>query len=226
MLTETVIIEDRVLRFEKAKSGNNYEFSSNFEESELVPGEYMIFNNALSSASASSSSYYPQVYLPLYSYGMTPQQIHPFQVQHQPLTFYPHPQVYPSPISTSNTPDSMQSFSSDLPFDDMNKIFVGHLNGESVTQRKLLRHFQHYGHITDIELFKNNLDGSLRQDAFAFISYLKSEQMHQAIKEENGREWLGKQLKCCKALKKREASPNPPIEESSENANAQICLPL
>ena len=108
----------------------------------------------------------------------------------------------------------------------MNKIFVGHLNGESVTQRKLLRHFQHYGHITDIELFKNNLDGSLRQDAFAFISYLKSEQMHQAIKEENGREWLGKQLKCCKALKKREASPNPPIEESSENANAQICLPL
>ena len=70
--------------------------------------------------------------------------------------------------------------------------------------------------------------------------------MLQAIKEENGREWLGKQLKCCKALKKREGgvqgiegevhetNPNNNEELESEPAlehplepepeNVQVCL--
>ena len=100
----------------------------------------------------------------------------------------------PKPVSVGD-----EVSSNEIP----NKMFVGHLNGELVTQRKLLRYFQHFGHITDIELFKNNLDGSLRLEAFAFISYLKAEQVQQAIKEGDGKEWLGRRLKCCQALKRR-----------------------
>lgn len=237
MLTETVVIEDRVLRFEKAKS-NIGNVSENIGEGEVD--------------NPNAAPYYPQVhpqvYIPYYTYGLNSQQIHTFQVPNQPLVMYPHGtggQVYPpAPVHPMSPSDSVSTDSSS--FDEMNKIFVGHLNGELVTQRKLLRHFQRYGHITDIELFKNNLDGTLRPDAFAFISYLKPEQMLQAIKEENGREWLGKQLKCCKALKKREGgvqgiegevhetNPNNNEELESEPAlehplepepeNVQVCL--
>ena len=228
MLTETIVIEDRVLRFEKAKSA----FNSGPESG----GDFVEYKAAVAEefAALNDASYYPQVYIPFYSYGESSQQVHTFQVPHQPMVVYSPPnQVYPpiSPISApvpgSSPSESLSS--SELAAEEVNKIFVGHLNGELVSQRKLLRHFQHYGHITDIELFKNHVDGRLRHEAFAFISYLKPEQMLRAIKEENGREWLGRQLKCYKALKKRDdptaASPNvsTPIFEASENA--QILTP-
>lgn len=95
----------------------------------------------------------------------------------------------------------MNSFNSDQSVEELNKVFVGQFNGEMVTQRKLLRCFQHHGRITDIDIFKNNLDGSIRLEAFAFISYMNPEQILQAIHEENGREWLGRRLKWCKAFK-------------------------
>lgn len=222
-------MEDRVLRFEKAKSNCNIDPELEGNESP-VQEEF--------------NTYYPQVYVPYYSYGVTSQQIHTFQVPQQPMMIYPPPhinQIYPSPSSVAvaaaapsvphsnpGTPSpvsiystSSESFSS---FDEMNKIFVGHLNGELVTQRKLLRYFQRYGHITDIELFKNNLDGTLRHDAFAFISFLKPEQMLQAIKGENGQEWLGRQLKCCKALKKRDLVNSSRNFFNDESENIQICL--
>ena len=239
MLTEMVMIEDRVLRFEKAKSSfqpNNTENRSNAAGSSGGPPGYASGNTETNSDNYGAFFVHPQTYVPYYSFHHPSQQVHTFQVPHQPLPFYATMPTY-QPTTTNyskfQTPTNPESppLSESSSGESFNKMFIGNLNGELVTQRKLLRHFQHHGHITDIELFKNNLDGSLRLDAFAFISYLKSEQVHQAIKEEDGKEWLGRRLKCCKALKKREIITNdyspPPtddIEAFDDSENVQICL--
>lgn len=206
MLTETVVMEGRVLRFEKANRNFNSgsEFGVNYNSSEPpgTPKEFRV-----------DTPYYPQVhpqsYVPFYSYGNDSQSVHNFQIPNQSMLVYPSPSyqfpqvTVPAPIPAPATSEPSVSV------EEVNKVFVGQLNGELVTQRKLLRRFQHHGHITDIELFKNNLDGSLRPEAFAFISFLKPEQVLQAIQEENGSEWLGRRLKCCKALKKLESVADP-----------------
>lgn len=209
------MIEDRILRFEKAKSSFNPDKVSNYgnvneQEGFVPPG-----------LGTGGGVYYPIPCAPA-------EYVIPYYPEFDPslsLAYQVHPQaipVYPiTPYPTTYSPESDSSTQG--PEEGTNKIFVSHLNGELVTQRKLLRHFQHYGHITDIELFKNNLDGSLRLEAFAFISYLKPEQMLEAIRAENGREWLGKRLKCCRALKKREKpveSKETETVESAENVES------
>lgn len=218
MLTEVVMIEDRVLRFEKAKSPLQINGADN---------RSLDFNQGLGSEDHVSHNangtffVHPHVYVPYYAFHHQTQQYHTFHVPHQPM---------PIPIPISNSMEMYQAKSvpvsdeiSSSSNENPNKMFVGHLNGESVTQRKLLRYFQRHGHITDIELFKNNLDGSLRLEAFAFISYLKVEQVQQAIQEENGKEWLGRKLKCCVALKKRgnvNSLPDPGSVEYSDEAES------
>lgn len=228
MLTEMVMIEDRVLRFEKAKSALQVNGADGRIPAFPAAGGIVCpppgYNQPESITESSFFIHSPQNYVPYYAFHQQTQQYHTFHVPHQPIPMY---QVYhpKAPVSVESTPvspvssDDLSS-SNELP----NKMFVGHLNGEFVTQRKLLRYFQRYGHITDIELFKNNLDGSLRLDAFAFISYLKSEQVQEAIKEEDGKDWLGKRIKCCQALKKRvsESGNSSPVLENDENV--QICL--
>lgn len=161
-MTETVTLEDRVLRFERAKNAIIQQQPSEYQPT-FVNNDFF-----------------------------TP----PQHRLHQ--SFQPY---FAPPIPCQQVSDVM-SIEEGLSA-SVNKIFVGHLNGELVTQRKLLRRFQHHGHITDIELFKKNIDGSLRKEAFAFISYLTEEQQLLAIKQENDQEWLGRRLKCCKALPKR-----------------------
>ena len=224
MLTEVVMIEDRVLRFEKAKNalqangGDNRTArprnNQSYESSVAGTEDY-------ASQNANVTFFVnPPVYVPYYAFHHQNQQYHTFHVPHQPIPVYntnTMEMYQPKPVSVGD-----EVSSNEIP----NKMFVGHLNGELVTQRKLLRYFQHFGHITDIELFKNNLDGSLRLEAFAFISYLKAEQVQQAIKEGDGKEWLGKRLKCCQALKKRgsvnsfeysEEVKSVPIAENAED---------
>lgn len=118
------------------------------------------------------------------------QQSFPSILDADPFVYYPslHLPINPTPLPLDESNkvagrivdhnDASPSTSSAF------KVFVGHLNGETVTQRKLLRHFQRHGHITDIELFKRNIDGTPRRDAFAFISYLKEDQQLRAIREE------------------------------------------
>ncbi len=177
-----VMLEDRILRFEKAKN-------SFFPEKPFESGLYKI--GASEDCAHPGGMCYPCVQA---------EYVIPFYPEYDSINSgYQIPSrtytVFPGAIYPMNyLPDE----------EGLNKVFVSRLNGELVTQRKLLRHFQHYGHITDIELFKNNLDGSLRPEAFAFISYLKPEQMLEAIRSENGNEWLGKRLKCCRAIKKRD----------------------
>lgn len=239
------MIEDRVLRFEKAKSA--LQVNGNGGDGRISVGPSVPVGSAddgvgcappppgYSHSESTNESFYihsPQNYVPYYAYHQQTQQYHTFHVPHQPIPMYqvyqpsnrPPVNVVSSPVSTVNSDDLSLSLSSnEVP----NKMFVGHLNGELVTQRKLLRYFQRYGHITDIELFKNNLDGSLRLDAFAFISYLKCEQVQEAIKEEDGKEWLGRRIKCCQALKKRvsgSGNSSPVLENEEDFENVQICL--
>lgn len=227
MLTETVIIEGRVLRFEKAKrsfipGSDEFGGGGKYNSSE-PPKEFQ-----------EDASYYPQVhpqaYVPFYSYGNNSQLVHTFQIPHQTVVLYPpscgpnfqFPQI-PVSVVSAGTPEPVNSpvnFNSSN--EELNKVFVGQLNGELVTQRKLLRRFQHHGHITDIELFKNNLDGSLRPEAFAFISYLKPEQVIQAIREEHGREWHGRRLKCCKALKKNESAADSSESRKNNSTSSSV----
>lgn len=225
MLTEMIMIEDRVLRFERAKrpqAGNSGHLGYDLTGVVSAPAGFEPHNGTLYIT--------PQGYVPYYAFHHPTQQYHTFQIPHHPVPLYSSVDMYqqdPKPPSPELTPSSESPT-----FDAGNKVFVGHLDGQLITQRKLLRRFQHHGHITDIELFKNNLDGSLRLDAFAFVSYLKPEQAQQAINEEDGKEWLGRRLKCCKAHKKRE-----PASESSspllysgdaeifeDSENVQICL--
>ncbi len=166
MLTETVTIEDRVLRFERAKSTFNAQSA------------------ASSAASSAVAMQQPQVAIQ--------QQTAPIRPFFHPLQ--PAGEDSDEGGSSSISPASQTSF----------KAFVGRLNGDLITQRKLLRRFQRHGHITDIELFKRNLDGTPRQEAFAFVSYLREEQLFSAIREENDQVWLGTRIKCCKALPKRD----------------------
>lgn len=184
------MLEDRILRFEKAKNS-------------FIPEKpfHAIDDNGLSKVGG-----YPPGEL------LHPDGIHhpsPFVHGEYVIPFYPeYDQIDPAVYQVGSRSCSVipgELYLSDfVPLEEgSNKIFVSRLNGELVTQRKILRHFQQYGHITDIELFKNNLDGSLRPEAFAFISYLKPDQMLEAIRSENGNEWLGRRLKCCRALKKR-----------------------
>lgn len=184
LLTETVTVEDRVLRFERAKST----FNAHQQQSNPMP--------------------------------------HP-QQQQIPVPFYPpyhHPMFAPPPAQTSFmvplVPGEDVVGLDDPSVNNSNKIFVGHLNGDLVTQRKLLRRFQRHGHITDIELFKRNIDGTPRKDAFAFISYLTEEQQFAAIREENDQEWLGSRLKCCKALPKRDQRDT--ADESVASSNTSM----
>lgn len=225
MLTEMIMIEDRVLRFERAKRphvGNSGHPGYDPSGGVTAPAGFEPQNGAIYVT--------PQGYVPYYAFHHPTQQYHTFQIPHHPVPIYSPLEMYQQepkslmpespPLSESSSPDAG------------NKVFVGHLDGQSITQRKLLRRFQHHGHITDIELFKNNLDGSLRLDAFAFVSYLKSEQAQQAIKEEDGKEWLGRRLKCCKAHKKRETSSesgspllySEDAETFEDSENVQICL--
>ena len=184
-----VMLEDRVLRFERAKSTFHPDKTSNINNISISNDESRISHGH----GYVDGVYYPHM-IPYY----------PHFDPRYPISLY-QPAAYPSSIECPESRSSSSSSSASLTCEEgANKIFVSHLNGELVTQRKLLRRFQQYGHITDIELFKNNLDGTLRQEAFAFISYLKIEQMLEAIKAENGSEWLGRHLKCCKALKKRD----------------------
>lgn len=241
MLTEVVMIEDRVLRFEKAKSAlkvNDNAVDGRISVCPSVPvgsaaGDIGCAPPGYSHPESGNESFFihsPQNYVPYYAYHQQTQQYHTFHVPHQAIPIYqvyqpsnrPPVNVVSSPVSIVSSDDLSLSLSSnEIP----NKMFVGHLNGELVTQRKLLRYFQRYGHITDIELFKNNLDGSLRLDAFAFISYLKCEQVQEAIKEEDGKEWLGRRIKCCQALKKRVSGNSSPVLENEEDfENIQICL--
>ncbi len=163
LLTETVTIEDRVLRFERAKSSFNVHQQQQQQQQQPLPHPQMI----------RYFSVYPGFVAP--------------------------PPAGPV-IVGDDSDDYSSSSSSQSPF----KVFVGRLNGDLITQRKLLRRFQRHGHITDIELFKRNLDGTPRKEAFAFVSYLTEEQLFTAIGEENDQVWLGTRIKCCKALPKRE----------------------
>lgn len=186
LLTETVTIEDRVLRFERAKSTFN--------------------------------AHHQPVSMPQQQ--QQPQQMHvPFYPAYHPVFAAPTAQTsFMLPLNHNNEDASTD----DLPSSNVNKIFVGHLNGDLVTQRKLLRRFQRHGHITDIELFKRNIDGSPRKDAFAFISYLTEEQQFAAIRAENDQEWLGRRLKCCKALPKREQTDALMTDESIASSNTSM----
>lgn len=200
MLTETVTIEDRVLRFERAKSTFN-------------------------------------------AHQPPPAQLQPLQPPSCPVHFFPqfaaapvYPGFAPAPVPTSFVPGggeenddacscssstSSSSTNSPAPF----KVFVGRLNGDLITQRKLLRRFQRHGHITDIELFKRNLDGTPRKEAFAFVSYLTEEQLFTAIREENDKEWLGGRIKCCKALPKREHGSNAMAYEPASTTEGTFYYP-
>lgn len=210
MLNEVVKIEDRVLRFEKAKS--LLKIDGNDGQALAIDGHNQSYETS-AAYHTNADEYFihpPQGYVPYYHHT---QQYSTFHVP-QPYntntnknknlnTNYqmnPMNPIYQMYRRFESSPVSFEGSSDEIP----NKMFVGHLNGELVTQRKLLRHFQRHGHITDIELFKNHLDGSLRLDAFAFISYLKAEEVKKAIEEEDGKLWLGRILKCCQALKKRE----------------------
>lgn len=210
------MLEDRVLRFERAKSVINIDKFSNISgRSTSIHGN----NISMDDYVPTGSVYYPhphvpaELMIPFYSqYDNSIQHIHKYQVPPQVFPPYPTSYTTSSVYSICPSPDSDPESAIE---EGKNKIFVSHLNGELVTQRKLLRHFQRHGHITDIELFKNNLDGTLRQEAFAFISYLKPEQMFAAINAENGREWLGKTLKCFKALKKKEKNLDASLDSDS-----------
>lgn len=223
MLTEVVMIEDRVLRFEKAKNSLKINGADNRTpgynqgyESSVAGTEDHVSHNA-----TGTFFVHPHVYVPYYAFHHQTQQYHTFHVPHQTIPIYNSMEMYqPKFVSVSDEVSSNEI---------LNKMFVGHLNGESVTQRKLLRYFQQYGHITDIELFKNNFDGSLRLEAFAFISYLKAEQVQQAIKEGDGKEWLGRRLKCCLALKKRGSGNSSPVLDSveySDEAAENLSVPV
>ena len=136
--------------------------------------------------------------------------------------FAPAPFLAPVPAGfdddfPADADDPASASETALPPPSPFKVFVGHLNGDLVTQRKLLRRFQQHGHITDIELFKRNLDGSPRKEAFAFVSYLTEEQLFTAIRKENDQVWLGNRIRCCKALPKRE-----PVTEAAAYEPASL----
>jgi hypothetical protein len=188
LLSEAVVLEDRQLRFEIAKSTAG-------------PGSLGIQPVNPIYTHIDHGIFYPapQTYVPYFAYDPCTQQQHTFQVPVQ----NPPPILIPGSVDNSQQVGRDPTFaSSEYPNSEF-KLFVKHLNGALVTQRKLLRRFQIYGHITDIELFKNYPNGSVRLDAFAFISYLREDQMFDALKGEDGSEWFGKILKCSKALKKQ-----------------------
>lgn len=217
MLTEIVMIGDRVLRFEKAKSPLQMDATDNraYTDFSNVPPGYIPSENAMESVNPNGNfSTQPQDYFLYHTYHHPTQKVHTFQVPNQQISIYPTIPVH-KPLTRAKV-QGLETCN-----EIVNKVFIGNLNGELIAQRKLLRYFQRYGHITDIELFKNNLDGSLRMEAFGFISYLKPEQAQQVIKNEDGIEWLGKRLKCCKALEKRE-SETENIDEGEEDDSPRI----
>lgn len=211
LLTETVTIEDRVLRFERAKSTFNAHLQQQQQQQQHA-GHHPRHRQILPHVHAHAPvQFFPQI-APIYP-GFPP------VAGPAAGPFIPIPAAAAGPTEEDSDDGSASSASAsatasqqpvdqtsdhDQPATPAFKVFVGHLNGELITQRKLLRRFQRHGHITDIELFKRNLDGSPRKEAFAFISYLTEEQLFAAIREENDQVWLGNRIKCCKALPKRD----------------------
>lgn len=82
-------------------------------------------------------------------------------------------------------------------------LFVGRLNGQSVTLALLHSHFTPHGRILHIRLYNRGavgLDG-VPLDAYAFIRFEEDAAVVAAIEGEHGRAWLGQAIKCEPARK-------------------------
>ena len=84
-----------------------------------------------------------------------------------------------------------------------NTLFVGRLNGQSVSLTLLHAHFSPHGQIVHIRLYNRGavgLDG-VPLDAYAFIRFDTESAVLEAIEAEHGRAWLGQAIKCEPARK-------------------------
>lgn len=77
-------------------------------------------------------------------------------------------------------------------------LFVGRLNGQSVTLPLLYEHFGVHGPLCYIRLYNRGAVGydGVPLDAYAFLRFTDTASIPRAINAEHGRAWLGQAIKC------------------------------
>jgi hypothetical protein len=90
------------------------------------------------------------------------------------------------------------------------RVLVTGLDCETVTLRKLLRRFQKHGHIVDIELYRRPEMAA----SIAVVSYASGEAVMRSIEAENDTDWLGQRIRVILAAEMGSgpiAAASPPV---------------
>ena len=76
--------------------------------------------------------------------------------------------------------------------DQKNKLYVGNLSYD-VTEKSLTETFSEYGEVTEAVVITDKVSG--RSKGFGFVTFAKDEDAEKAVKEADGKELSGRNIK-------------------------------